>query len=71
MIALKYIRENKELVKEGIINKNCSIDIDSLLESDLKRREIIQKKELLQSNLIKANELMGQKKERGKIFLCR
>lgn len=41
MFDLKFIRENKELVKKAIQNKNESLNLDELLELDEKRREVI------------------------------
>lgn len=41
MIDIKFIRENKELIKENCKNRNVKIDIDLLLEKDKKRRELI------------------------------
>jgi seryl-tRNA synthetase len=54
MIELRFIRENKELVKKAIQNKNESLNLDELLELDEKRREIIAELEELkhQRNII-------------------
>jgi len=41
MLDLKFIRENPELVRQAIINKNDKADLDGLLALDVKRREII------------------------------
>ena len=37
MLDLKFIRENRDLVKEGMKNKNQKIDIDGLLTLDEER----------------------------------
>jgi len=54
MLALKYIRDNIELVEKSIQSKNINFDLKNLLNDDKDRREIIQKVESLKSerNLI-------------------
>ena len=41
MLDIKYIRENKEVVKKNCKIRNVKIDIDVLLETDERRRELI------------------------------
>lgn len=41
MLDMKFIRENPELVKEGVRLKNETVDIDDLLRKDEQRRKII------------------------------
>jgi seryl-tRNA synthetase len=41
MLDLKFIRENPDVVKQGIENKNEKSRIDEVLELDKKRREIL------------------------------
>ncbi|MFZ2621317.1 MAG: serine--tRNA ligase [Minisyncoccia bacterium] len=43
MLDIKFIRENKDLVSLGAKKKHIEIDIDTLLELDDKRRELISK----------------------------
>ena len=40
MLELKFVRENAELVKNGIIAKKSNVDIDKLLELDAERRKL-------------------------------
>lgn len=40
MLDIQFIRDNPEKVKEAAKNKNISVDIDTLLELDHKRREL-------------------------------
>ncbi|HED36819.1 MAG TPA: serine--tRNA ligase, partial [Ignavibacteria bacterium] len=47
MLDLKFIRENPELVKTGIKNKNENDRVDELLELDKKRRSLITQTEEL------------------------
>lgn len=49
MLDIKFIRENKEIVKEAVKNKRGQVDIDELLELDKKRREIIEVTESLKA----------------------
>ncbi len=41
MLDLKFIRENVALVKQGVANKNSTVDIDKILELDRQRRELL------------------------------
>ena len=45
MHNLKFIRENFDIFKKKISNRNVSINFDELLNLDKKIRDIIQKKE--------------------------
>ena len=47
MLDLKFIRDNFDLVKQNIINKNEKANIDNLLELDERRRQIIQESQEL------------------------
>lgn len=49
MLDLKFIRENIDLVRENIKNKNESTQVDSILELDEKRRKVIQEVESLKN----------------------
>ena len=42
MLDINFIRENLDKVKKAIFEKGVDIDIDQLLETDKKRRELIQ-----------------------------
>lgn len=42
MLDIKFIRENKDLVKEGAKKKRLDVDIDALISIDDKRREKLQ-----------------------------
>ena len=48
MLDIKYIRNNIEIVKETVRNKNSKVDIDRLLELDHHRRELMSALEDLQ-----------------------
>jgi len=51
MLDIKFIRENKELVQNGVKNKNISthIDVDHILEIDARYRELLAKVESLRA----------------------
>lgn len=63
MLDLKFIRENAELVKKAIINKNESADVDKILELDKKRRTIIGDVEKLKALRNKVSEQIAKKKK--------
>lgn len=42
MLDINFIRENKELIKKNIINRNMDVDVDKLLDLDEQRRNSIQ-----------------------------
>ena len=49
MLDIKLIRENPEKVKKGCRDKQVKVDIDKLLDLDKKRREFLQKIEILRA----------------------
>lgn len=59
MLDIKYIRENKEKIKETAKNKNIVVDIDKLLELDEQRRESLTNVDDLRA---KRNELAKEAK---------
>lgn len=59
MLDIKFIRENKEIVKEGIKKKFSTVDIDELLEIDQKRLEILSQVESLRAEQNKVSVSMG------------
>ena len=48
MHNLKLIRENPDIFKKKISDRNTNLDLNELLDLDKKQREIIQKKEKLE-----------------------
>ena len=47
MLDIKFIRDNPDLVKDGIRKKYSSVDIDQILDVDRQRREILTELEQL------------------------
>lgn len=64
MLDIKFIRENSEKVKEGIVKKGAKVDIGALLELDAQKRELIKKIDDLRS---KKNVITGKSDEAVKI----
>lgn len=67
MLDMKFIRENPELVKEGLAKKNDSVDIDKILQLDESRREIIRQVEKLKADKNKVSAEVAQKKRAGEV----
>lgn len=65
MLDIKFIRENKELVEESCRNRNIECDVETLLELDEKRKELIQKVEELNRQKNEINDVI-QKAEAEK-----
>ena len=66
MLDLKFIRENPELVKRGIINKNEPDRVDELLELDKQRRNLITQTEELKAKKNSVSKEVGKLKKEGK-----
>jgi seryl-tRNA synthetase len=66
MLDLKFIRENSDLVKKGVKNKQADIDIDEILNLDEERRTLIKRTEELKSQRNKVSKEVGRLKKEGK-----
>jgi seryl-tRNA synthetase len=65
MLDLKFIRENPELVRQAVKNKNDKADIDRIIELDTNRRSIISEVEQLKALRNSVTEEIAQKKRAG------
>ena len=65
MIDIKLIRENPELVRKGIENKNDKSSVDEILAVDLQRREKVQYVEELKAKRNSASQQIGVLKKAG------
>lgn len=65
MLDIKFIRENPEVVKKGIRNKNEKDTVDQVLELDEKRRSYIAQVEDLKAQRNAASQQIGQIKKSG------
>jgi seryl-tRNA synthetase len=72
MLDLKFIRENRDIVKDSLKNRNLRIDIDELLRLDEERRKLLVETETLKAERNKANDeisgLMKAKKNPKEII---
>jgi len=72
MLDIKFIRENIDLVKTAVKNRNLSIDLDGLAKLDDSRRKILGELEALRAKKNQANDEIGalikdKKDAKGKI----
>jgi len=65
MLDLKFIRENPDLVKKGIENKNETARVDELLALDTQRRELILNTDELKAKRNQASSQIPQMKKAG------
>jgi len=56
MLDLKFIRDNKDIVKEAIKNRGYKLDIDEFLKLDEEHRKILVEVEDLRARRNKAND---------------
>ncbi|HNR12889.1 MAG TPA: serine--tRNA ligase [Thermodesulfobacteriota bacterium] len=66
MLDLKFVRENVELIKEKMSQRNVSINLDDIIVRDQKRRELIQEVETLRGERNAASERIAQLKKEKK-----
>lgn len=58
MLDIKFIRENKDLVKAGAVKKHIDFDVEKLVEVDTKRREILTGIELKKAEQGKVSQMI-------------
>ncbi len=63
MLDIKFIRENKDIVKAGCLKKNSSVDIDLILQLDERRLSIMSQSEALRSEQNKMNNAIAVEKD--------
>ena len=68
MLSIKFIRENKDLIKDTLIKKKSDIDLDAILNIDFKRRALIQEVEVLKANKNTINNKISLKKKENKDY---
>ena len=66
MYSIKFIRDNKELVKASLLKKNSDINLDKILEIDFKRRTLIQEVETLKADRNSVNNQISLRKKEKK-----
>lgn len=65
MLDIRFIRENLELVKNNLKNRNNNFDIDRLVELDKQRRNILSEVEKLKNERNEKSSLIGKYKREG------
>jgi seryl-tRNA synthetase len=63
MLDLKFIRENPELVREGLRNKGEKLNIDNLLSLDARRRELLREVEVLKAERNRLSQEVSTRKK--------
>ena len=61
MLDLKFIRENSDIVKKSIKDRNGSLDINELLRLDSERRDLLKEAEALKHKKNKMSQEIGKK----------
>ncbi len=59
MLDAKYVRDNLDIVKEAMQNRNASFDDQAFVNFDTRRRELISEEETLQSERNKISKQIG------------
>ena len=65
MISIKFIRDNVELLKQSLSNRNSNIDLDEILELDTSRRTVIQSVEALKADRNYYSKEIAKQKQSG------
>ena len=60
MLDIKFIRDNKDLIKEAVKKKHSSFDVEELLLVDEKRLALLSRVEFLRGEQNKASEALGK-----------
>ena len=66
MIDMKFIRENTEVIRKSLKDRNSNFDLDGLLKADETRRELLQEAETLKKEKNDQSALIGKYKREGK-----
>jgi len=69
MLDIKFIRENREALKETIKNKGINLDLDNLLATDEKRVGLMREIEELQAEKNKLNDEMRSTDDKKKVIV--
>ncbi len=65
MLDLKFIRENRELVKAGAQKKQVTVDLDQILSLDARRRQLVSESDSLKQRRNEASREIGQRMKAG------
>ncbi|HOU37127.1 MAG TPA: serine--tRNA ligase, partial [Candidatus Omnitrophota bacterium] len=59
MLDIRFIRENLDLVRTALANRNAKFDLDALVKLDDERRKVLVEVESLRARQNKANDEIG------------
>ncbi|WP_064613449.1 serine--tRNA ligase [Streptobacillus moniliformis] len=65
MLDMKFIRENVDLVKQGLKNRKSEYNLDELLEMDIKRRTLLTEVETLKKERNDVSAIIGKNAREG------
>ncbi|MEW8979715.1 MAG: serine--tRNA ligase [Symbiobacterium sp.] len=65
MLDLKFVRTNPDVVRQALINKGVSVDLDRILELDVERRRILTEVEQLKARRNQVSKEVGILKRQG------
>ncbi|MDI9354944.1 MAG: hypothetical protein QM532_01805 [Cyanobium sp. MAG06] len=67
MLDIKFIKENKDIIKSSAVKKKITVDVDRLLELDSQRVELSSKIEEMRAEQNKVSQSISQLSETDKI----
>lgn len=65
MLDLKFVRANPDVVRQALVNKGVSVDLDRILALDVERRQIIAEVEALKAKRNDVSKQVGILKKQG------
>jgi len=65
MLDRKLVRDNPEIVRQSLLDRQSDLDLGPVLELEQQRRELIKQVEALQARRNQATEAIAQKKKKG------
>src|SRR3990170_4722397 len=64
MLSLRFIRENPDLVKEGVSKKGDTAPVDEILRLDAERRDLLQRVESLRARRNEVSKQLSTMREK-------
>ncbi|BAD38995.1 serine--tRNA ligase [Symbiobacterium thermophilum] len=65
MLDLRFVRTNPDVVRQALINKGVSVDLDRILALDVERRQILAEVEQLKARRNQVSKQVGILKQQG------
>ncbi|MDB4895195.1 MAG: serS [Firmicutes bacterium] len=65
MLDLKFVRQNPDVVREALVNKGVTVDLDRILALDVERRQILNEVEQLKAKRNEVSKQVGALKKQG------